>query len=103
TGLADAGLSAKKYDLTFAALDPIPEGRHLLQFMLPPDKMCKLARLASEESALDRSFPRDPISSDRVGNSHKFAQLRIIADEHVTEEFACARGDDDRLWGCDVP
>src|SRR5262249_14637743 len=65
TGLADAGLAAKKCDLTFAGLGPLPESRHLLQFMLPPYELCQLRRLAGDESHLHRLFPRDLVSSYR--------------------------------------
>src|SRR5262249_52269376 len=100
TGLADAGLTAKKRDLTFAGLGPLPEGRHLLQFTLPPYEFCKLRRLACDESHLDRLFPRDLVSSYRPQNSVK---LRVVVNEHVTEELTCARGDGDRVWGRYVP
>src|SRR5262249_17201840 len=89
TGLADAGLAAKKCDLTFAGLGPLPEGRHLLQFMLPAYELCKLRRLAGDESHLDRLFPRDLVGSFRPQDSFKF---RVSINEHVAEELACARG-----------
>src|SRR5215472_7653089 len=92
TGLADAGLTAKKCDLTFAGLGPLPEGRHLLQFMLPPHELCQLRRLAGDESRLDRLFSRDLVSSYRPQNSVK---LRVVVNEQVTEELTCARGDGD--------
>src|SRR5215472_15667143 len=92
TGLADAGLAAKKCDLTFAGLGPLPQGRHLLQFMLPPYELSKLRRLAGDESQLDRLFPCDLVSGYRPYNSVK---LRVVVNEHVAEELACARGHGD--------
>src|SRR6516165_1449649 len=89
TGLADDGLTAKKGDLTFAGLGPLPEGRHLLQFMLPPYELCKLRRLAGDESHLDRLFLYDLVSSFRPQDSLKFT---VSVNEHVTEELTCARG-----------
>jgi hypothetical protein len=71
--------------------------------MFPPDKLCKLPRPGGDESVLDRSSSRDPISSHRPENSLKFAQLRPIANERVTEEFACARRDKDCIWRRYVP
>src|SRR5262249_53887134 len=92
TGLADAGLTAKKCDLTFACLGPLPERRYLLQFMLPTYELCKFRRPAGDESRLDRLFPCDLVSSFRPEDSLK---LRVIVNEHVTEELTCARGDGD--------
>src|SRR5262249_22758777 len=73
TGLADAGLTAKKRDLPFAVLGPLPEIRDLLQFMLSSDKLCKLPRSPGGESAFDRSFPSDQVRRQRLRKSVKFA------------------------------
>src|SRR6516165_2115203 len=70
----------------------LPEGRHLLQFMLPPYELRKVRRPAGDESHLERLFPCDLVSSFRPQNSLKF---RVIVNEHVTEELTCARGDSD--------
>ena len=56
TGLADAGLAAKKGDLAAAALRPLPERRYLLQLTLAPDK------LSSIPSFWRRSGSRSPVS-----------------------------------------
>src|SRR6516162_122068 len=100
TGLADAGLAAKKCDLTFAGLGQLPEGRQLLQFMLPPYELSKLRRLAGGKSHLDRLFPCDLVRSFRPQDSPKF---RVSVSEHVAEDLACARGHRDGIWGRYVP
>jgi hypothetical protein len=73
--------------------------------MLSSDKLCKLPRSPGDEAALNRLFPRDPAGSYGLGNSlkFKFAQLRIIANEHTAKELARVRGNIDWIWGRYVP
>src|SRR5262249_6494012 len=57
TGVADAWVTAKKVGFTFSGLGPLPEGRHLLQFMLLPHELCQLRRLPATNRISIACFP----------------------------------------------
>ena len=89
--LTYTSLAANKGNLTVATLDPLPEARHPLQFMLPPDKPCMLRSPFRLESALNRSLAFHPVDSHRCGNPLDLARLRIIVNENAAQEFERAR------------